>query len=158
MTETEHNFDDHELNMLDDSLTVYVTASADIHGAGSMVRRHIEKAVLQYVATFPIEKSRSMLQDGLCVGAAHVGELVYKVSDMLGLSSLSFRKPNLREIEHCTQRGQRLAVANDQHYCNLFCTLFKQERLSFDQARVQPQVAWGYTGCTALAFIYLSWA
>ena len=48
-----------------------------------------------------------MLQEHLFFCAARVDQLVFQVFEVLGLSSLSIRKPTLPEIHACTQTGQR---------------------------------------------------
>ena len=47
------------------------------------------------------------LQKQMCFAVVQLDELMSRLSDVLGLSSLSLGKPNLRDIYNCTQKGQR---------------------------------------------------
>lgn len=48
-----------------------------------------------------------VLQKQPCFGAVQINELMDRLADMLGLSSISLGKPNLQDIHICTQKGQR---------------------------------------------------
>lgn len=48
-----------------------------------------------------------MLPNQVCFGSVSLNGLTSRLSDMLGLSSLSLSKPDLQDIQKCTEKGQR---------------------------------------------------
>lgn len=92
-----------------------------------------------------------VLQNQVCFGFISLNGFTSRLSDMLGLSSLSLSKPDLQDIHKCTEKGQR---SDNRLFYSLPSSRFIRAWLISWQARLQPQVAWGNQKCTSLVAKY----